>query len=60
MTNRHIVEALMEAREEQADKGAAVDTKHPIDKAIEWMAIIGVIIVVAVATREAFLWWMRT
>lgn len=35
------------------------NTKHPMDKAIEWMALVIVVIVVAVATREAFLWWMR-
>jgi hypothetical protein len=34
-------------------------TKHPIDRAIEWMAIVTVILVVLVASREAFVWWMQ-
>ena len=58
MSNRHIVEALMEARAEQ---GKVMDTnKDPLDKAIEWLTIGTVVIVVAVATREMFLWWMHT
>jgi hypothetical protein len=36
------------------------DTKHPMDRAIEWLAIIACIVVVAIATREILLWWMRS
>jgi len=37
-----------------------MNTKHPMDKAIEWLAIVALIVVVAIATREIFLWWMRS